>query len=157
MNIFYLHEDPVLAAKDLCDQHVLKMGIESAQMLSTAHWLTGSEAPYKKAHVNHPSTIWTRSSVENYSWLVDHALEIFREYTRRYGKIHKTQSVTEWLDKNRPNLPKTGFCPPPQCMPNEYKHQDAVKAYREFYIKDKIAIKGLSYKRTKNTPEWLNS
>lgn len=155
MNVFYLHENPFTAAEQLCDQHVLKMGIESAQMLATAHWMNESEAPYKKAHVNHPSTIWTRSSSKHYDWLVNHAKGIFKEYTNRYGKTHKTESVLRWLDENRPKLEDKGFVPPPQCMPEEYKNHDTVKAYRDFYIYDKVLIKGLNYNRKDNAPEWL--
>lgn len=155
MNIFYIQEDPILAAKDLCDQHILKMGIESAQMLCTAHWLTGNEAPYKKAHVNHPSTIWTRLSIQHYNWLVEHARGIFSEYTERYKKIHKTEAVLKWLDANRPKLPDQGFIPPPQCMPDELKNENTVKAYRDFYIYDKILIKGLNYNRCNRIPDWI--
>jgi hypothetical protein len=157
MNIFYLHEDPLKAAEDLCDQHVLKMGIESAQMLSTAHWMNASTAPYKKAHVNHPSTIWTRSSKSHYDWLIEHAKGIFKEYTKRYGKQHKTESVLNWLVENRPQLPNEGFVPPPQCMPEDYKNQDTVKAYRDFYLYDKVLTKGLNYNRSERVPEWLSN
>ena len=157
MNVFYLHEDPFTAAEQLCDQHVLKMGIESAQMLSTAHWLTGKEAPYKKAHINHPSTIWTRSSINHYDWLVNHAKGIFNEYNKRYGKTHKTETVLAWLDENRPQLPNEGFVPPPQCMPEEYKNSDTIKAYRDFYLYDKVMIKGLNYNRSATVPDWLFS
>jgi hypothetical protein len=157
MNIFYLHQDPILAAKDLCDQHILKMGIESAQMMCTAHWLTDNEAPYKKAHVNHPSTIWTRQSIYHYEWLLNHAKEIFKEYNRRYKKVHKTESVITWLDKNKPNIPDLAFVEPPQCMPDDYKNVDTVTAYRNFYLYDKILIKGLKYDRAENAPDWLYS
>jgi len=66
MNIFYINEDPIVAAKELADDHIRKMQIESAQMCSTAHWETGGSAPYKCAHKNHPSTIWTRQSIQHY-------------------------------------------------------------------------------------------
>ena len=50
MNIFYINEDPIIAARELADDHIRKMQIESAQMCCTAHWETGGEAPYKRAH-----------------------------------------------------------------------------------------------------------
>ena len=157
MNIFYLHEDPILAARDLCDQHILKMGIESAQMLSTAHWATGGQAPYKKAHLNHPSTKWVRESIQHYRWLVYHAEEIFNIYTKHYGRVHKTQGILEWLKQNEPKIPDNGFYAPPQCMPDEYKQENAVDAYRTFYTLDKIVGKQLTYNRVKAKPEWLYS
>ena len=74
MNIFYINTNPILAAQELADDHVRKMQIESAQMCCTAHWEMGNEAPYKRAHKNHPSTIWVRQSIQHYRWLVQHGL-----------------------------------------------------------------------------------
>lgn len=155
MNIFYICADPISAAQQLADDHIRKMQIESAQMCSTAHWESGSQAPYKRAHVNHPSTKWVRESIQHYRWLVQHGLEICKEFTKRYGKPHKTQEVLTWLRDNEPNLPNKEFIPPPQCMPDEYKMGDTIKAYRNFYVKDKIAVKGLNWKKLGNTPEWI--
>lgn len=155
MNIFYVNTDPVLAAKDLADQHITKMGIESAQMLSTAHWMTGSEAPYKKTHYNHPSSVWARESLQNYRWLATHALEILNEYERRYGRIHKTKQVVEWLINNEPSIPDSQFSHPPECMPDEYKLADPVSSYRNFYIQDKLKEKKLSYNRSNQIPNWI--
>ena len=137
------------------DDHIRKMQIESAQMCSTAHWAVGSEAPYKKAHFNHPSTKWTRESIQHYRWLVKHGLEICNEFTIRYGKHHKTQDVLEWLDKNEPNLPDNGFTPPPQCMPEEFKQENTIEAYKRFYIEDKIAVKKLNWNKLNNKPKWI--
>ena len=156
MNIFYIHKDPVIAAKELADDHIRKMQIESAQMCCTAHWETGTEAPYKRAHWNHPSTKWVRESIQHYDWLVEHGLEICNEFTKRYGKLHKTQSVLEWLKQNKPNVPNKGFTPPPQCMPDEFKMKDTIEAYKNFYINDKIKIKKLTYNKLNNKPEWIN-
>lgn len=156
MNIFYIHQDPIKAASDLADDHIRKMQIESAQMCCTAHWETGSQAPYKRAHWNHPSTIWTRQSIQHYRWLVKHGLEICNEFTKRYGKSHKTKDVLEWLQVNEPNLPDNGFTPPPQCMPEEFKRKDTIEAYRNFYINDKIKNKQLNYNKLNNKPEWIN-
>jgi hypothetical protein len=92
MNIFYLDRDPVIAAQMMCDKHVVKMILESAQMLSTAHRvLDGDEYAnkmglYKLAHKNHPSTIWVRTSSENYRWLFNHYDALMQEYTYRYDK-----------------------------------------------------------------------
>jgi hypothetical protein len=155
MNIFYINSNPITAAKELCDEHIRKMQIESAQMLCTAHWATGGSAPYKKAHLNHPSTIWTRSSIYHYNWLVEHGLAISREFEFRYEKRHKTQDVLEWCKINLPLIPNNKFIPPPQCMPDKYKNIDTVEAYKNYYYYDKIINKGLHYVRTPNLPKWI--
>ena len=155
MNIFYINPDPIIAAKELADDHIRKMQIESAQMCSTAHWMTGSSAPYKKAHMNHPSTKWTRESIQHYRWLVKHGLEICDEFEKRYGKIHATKAVLQWLEQNEPNLPDNGFVSPPQCMPDEFKDQDTLAAYKKFYINDKVKIKGLNWNKLNNKPVWV--
>jgi hypothetical protein len=155
MNIFYLNTDPVIAARELCDDHIRKMQIESAQMCCTAHWEVGNEAPYRRAHTNHPSTKWTRESIQHYRWVVKHGLEVCDEFTRRYGKSHKTKEVLDWLDKNEPNIPDNGFTEPPQCMPEEFKRPNAIDGYKTYYIEDKIKIKQLTYNKLNNTPEWI--
>ena len=95
MNIFYLHHSPYLAAKVQYNKHVVKMILESAQMLCTAHHVYGNaeqklNVPYKQAHLNHPSTIWTRQCRANYRWLYLHMLALGNEYTKRYDKTHMT-------------------------------------------------------------------
>jgi hypothetical protein len=155
MNIFYINENPTIAAQQLADDHIRKMQIESAQMCSTAHWETGTQAPYKRAHVNHPSTKWVRQSIQHYDWLIQHGLEICNEFTKRYGKHHKTQDVLEWLQINKPNIPDNGFIVPPQCMPDEFRGPDTLEAYKKFYILDKVKIKKLDWKKLNNKPEWI--
>ena len=94
MNIFYLDSDPVKAAKVQYNKHVVKMILESAQMLCTAHHLldpcNSDDIPYKIAHKNHPSTIWVRQSASHYLWLYHHMIALGEEYTRRYNKTHLT-------------------------------------------------------------------
>ena len=90
MNIFYLHHSPYIAAKVQYNKHVVKMILESAQMLCTAHHVYGNaeqklNVPYKQAHLNHPSTIWARQCRANYRWLYLHMLALGNEYTKRYG------------------------------------------------------------------------
>jgi hypothetical protein len=155
MNIFYVDSNPNTAATMLADQHICKMQIESAQMCCTAHWETGSEAPYKKAHKNHPSTIWTRNSINHYRWLVEHGLEICKEFEKRYGKKHKTEEVLLWCKNNEPSILDKGFTEPPQCMPVQYMKKDTIEAYRTFYKKEKVEEKGLSWKKLNNAPNWL--
>ena len=143
MNIFYLHEDPRKAAEYQYNKHVVKMILESAQMLCTAHhhYGNGDNVPYKKAHYNHPSTIWVRENCENYAWLYRHMLALGEEYTKRYGKTHLTiTKCKEVLGKAPPNMPWFGFTQPPQCMPDEYKDECSVKAYWNYYINDKHRV-----------------
>ena len=156
MNIFYIHTDPIESARQLADDHICKMQIESAQMCCTAHWESGSEAPYKRAHKNHPSTIWTRQSIQHYNWLVEHGLEICREFELRYGKRHKTQDVLEWCKNNKPNIPDNGFIAPPKCMPDQFKVEDTIESYKNFYINDKIKVKQLDWKKIPSRkPDWI--
>ena len=141
MNIFYLHDDPQTCAMFHCDKHVVKMIIEYAQMLSTSHRLCDSNPDdnlYKIAHKNHPSTIWTRSSKINYLWLHDLWKNLCREYTYRYEKIHITQRKLEHLLIKVPDqITHDQWTELPQCMPEEYKTNDPMSAYRMFYIYDK--------------------
>ena len=95
MNIFYLHPDPYEAAAYHYDKHKVKMILEAAQMLCTAHRMYNldyecEDIPYKKAHVNHPSTVWARQSGQNYYWLYHYMIALGDEYTKRYGKTHLT-------------------------------------------------------------------
>ena len=72
MNIFVTHLDPVKCAQNLDDKRVIKMILESAQMLSTSINVSGGKGPYKTTHVNHPCSVWVRSSNANYYWLLNH-------------------------------------------------------------------------------------
>ena len=148
MNIFYLHEDPVKAAKLQYNKHVVKMILESAQMLCTAHHeIMGDDAdvPYKRAHVNHPSTIWARRSAQNYVWLYDHFVALAQEYKKRYGKDHLSYTKCEPYLRFLPGgLPYTGFTQPPQAMPDEYKDECSLQAYWNYYINDKKHIANIN-------------
>lgn len=95
MNIFVLSYDPEQAAKYQCDKHVVKMCLESTQLLCTVVHLLGKNVDglYKKTHVNHPCTVVIKDSVQLRSWLIDHTFHLFKEYTYRYGKVHKSQEV----------------------------------------------------------------
>lgn len=155
MNIFYVDQCPVISACSLCDRHVVKMILETAQLLCTAHHVThgSDDIPYRKTHVNHPSAVWARASVANYLWLVEHGLAMCAEYTRRYGKRHKTQDVLEWCDQHIPLLSSDGFTHPPQCMPDEFKHADTVVAYRNYY-NHKSTVIDMRYAYS-SVPSWL--
>jgi len=144
MNIFYLHPDPYEAAAYHYDKHKVKMILEAAQMLCTAHhhYDNGDNVPYKKAHYNHPSTIWARTNCFNYVWLYDYMMALGYEYTRRYNKKHLSITKCELaLNSLPPGIPTESFTQPPQCMPDEYKVEgNSVKAYWNYYINDKKTI-----------------
>lgn len=135
MNLFYLDRDPVEAARLQCDKHVVKMILETAQLLSTAHVELGHESPaYKPTHKNHPSAVWVRSSFKAYRWAWRHMRALGDEYTKRYGKIHKT--IAEHLDSLSvppSNIPHVDFVDPPQCMYDECRRDDTVLAYQLYY------------------------
>ena len=144
MNIFYLDRDPIKAAEMHHSKHVVKMVLEAAQLLCTAHHLAGnpSDVPYKKTHMNHPSAVWVRSSVANYMWCYEYMLALGAEYTKRYGKHHLTIAKCREILSNVPHaIHAVDFCDPPQCMPDEYKMVDAVDGYRKYYEIGKAHLK----------------
>ncbi len=142
MNIFYLHFDPKTCAQMHTNRHIVKMAIETAQLLCSAHYMTDSsyKPHYKLSHKNHPCAVWTRTSISNYKWLCELGIEICKEYTYRYGKIHKCQSIIEDLSLHLPEIPELGFTPLQQCMPDMYKDEDPIEAYRQYYIFEKSHI-----------------
>jgi hypothetical protein len=142
MNIFYLDSDPVKAAQIQYNKHVVKMILESAQMLCTGEY-DNSYIPYAKAHYNHPSTIWCRQNSRQYYWLFHHMLALGDEYTKRYKKKHL--SITKCFDalKNCPvGIPLGGeFNEPPQCMPDQYKVPGcSITAYWNYYEQEKHTV-----------------
>lgn len=132
MNIFVLDTDPQRAAQYHCDKHISKMILESAQMLSTV--LGGS---YKPTHKNHPCTKWVAESRSNASWLIALTYALNQEWQMRYlhHSSHKSLIVVEQLvDTCAINaLPSIGLTPFAQAMPDQYKHEDPVVAYRTYY------------------------
>ncbi len=151
MNIFFLSFNPRIAAEHHCDKHVVKMCLETAQLLYSAHPVV-PPGGYKKTHVNHPCAVWTRESLDNYAWLCELGLALCVEYTFRYGKIHKTQSHIEWLAANPPDLPTIGVTEIRQAMPVEYKRPNPVDAYRAYYIGAKARL--LTYSK-RTSPAFL--
>lgn len=152
MNIFYLHRDPVKAAQYQYNKHVVKMILESAQMLCTAHHCYGDKdqiqnVPYKQAHLNHPSTVWTRRSKSTYMWLYNHMMALGNEYTKRYGKTHLSiTKCKDFLAKPPVHIQGDEFVQPPQCMPDEYKDPCSIKAYWNYYIAEKHVVAGKNEK-----------
>ena len=172
MNIFYLDKDPVLAAAYHCDKHVVKMILESAQLLSTAHRvLDGEEGVklssngrrlkewvlpdwredtlYKTSHYNHPCAIWVRQSRDNYYWLEKLLNALYNEYTARYNRTHLTElKLKDALALCPDNIKKLPFTDPPQAMdlyPQCKVPGDTVQAYRNYYKQIKSEIAEWSY------------
>ena len=180
MNIFILDNDPVIAAQMQCDKHVVKMVVESAQMLSTVHRMvdgvmerrpskSGSmlqyfyldddreDLLYKACHFNHPSTVWTRESIQNYIWHYDHFNALCLEYTYRYDKVHSTQTkLGEVLSIPPTNIPNIGRTPFKLAMANfpECIVEDPVQSYRNFYQTKQERFKMVWTDRP--VPEWFN-
>lgn len=155
MNIFLLDTDTRKCAQYHCDKHVVKMILETAQLLCGVHHMTDQvtdQVPYKLSHKNHPCAIWSRESLSNYLYLCDLGLELCKEYTYRYGKRHKSQDVIEWCIVNKPNIVDKGFTEPARAMPDEYKVDSIVESYRNYYIgeKSKIAVW-----KNREIPEWF--
>ena len=146
MNIFYLDKCPYKAAELQYNKHVVKMILESAQMLCTAHhhYDLFTDVPYKKAHYNHPSTIWCRQNKNHYRWLYNHMIGLGQEYEDRYGKTHLSITKCKGPLFTYPvDIPQGKFEQPPQCMPDEYKDKCSIQAYWNYYIGDKSKIANL--------------
>ena len=156
MNIFVLSENSAEAAQFHNDKHCVKMILEHTQMLSTAIRVCSNDSiddVYKRAHLNHPCSIWTRKTRSNFNWLCEMTQELFQEYTKRYNKEHKSYSIFDICRNNLNLIPEGELTPFAQAMPIEYKNPDPVKAYRTYYLNDK---KEFSTWKLGNVPYWWN-
>lgn len=167
MNIFFLHTNPRRCARWHCDKHVVKMILETCQLLYTCHWIIdggarvgsapltiGGTHGYKKSHWNHPCAKWVRMSLTNYVWLCTLGMELHREYQYRYpGRDHACGPHIEWLYANPPlGLVDHGWIEPLLAMPDQYKSGDAVSSYRRYYIAEK---RGFAKYTGRHRPHWL--
>lgn len=139
MNFFWLSHDPAESARFNVDSHVLKIVIESCQVLSTAH--PEKTAPYHHSHYNHPLCVWARSSLANYLHLVRFSRALFAEYSYRYNRRHKCENTLDWLSENAPAIPDLGLTRIPRCF-KEFKGVivetgDIAEDYREYYRRGK--------------------
>lgn len=156
MNIFFLDRDPEKCAQAHCDKHVVKMILEYAQLLCSAHHVLGSGTSemYKPTHKNHPSAVWVRESTAHYDWLYGLWLQLRNEYTFRYGKEHASGRLWRELFHS-PKMDWDGWIgDPPQVMPEELRGEDAVEAYRLYYAREKLGI--AKYTR-REMPDWLRN
>jgi hypothetical protein len=138
----------------LCDKHIVKMPLESAQLLCSPY--PKGTAPYRRTHYGHPCAVWVRDSLDNYLWLVKHGLALCDEFNFRYKKEHKCREVINWCSNNRSalNLPEKGLTPFVLVMKDEYKKEDAVASYRAFYnmVKSRFA----KWEKGRGVPEWYS-
>ena len=179
MNIFYLHNDPKTCAQQHVDKHVVKMILEYAQLLSTAHRiLDGNESTvlsqtgrrkkvwqlpdgrdsllYSATHANHPSAIWARSGAKQYQWLHSLLVELCKEYTHRYGKHHKVErDGLLWELAKTPNkiYHDVFWSEPTPAMPDQYRVSgDSIQSYKNYYLGDKQRM--FSWKK-RDVPSWV--
>lgn len=148
MNIFYLDASPLVSAQAMTNKHVVKMILETAQLLSTAHHvLDGDASPftadlYKITHQNHPSAIWTRESYQNYTWLYEHFIALCEEYKIRYKKTHKTEKVLKDILSHTPmHIPYRPATPIRIAIANTQHHKpDPIASYRAYYEAEKLKV-----------------
>lgn len=153
MNIFVLDNDIEKCAQFHCDQHVVKMILESVQMLCTALNKKGESTPYKSTHVRHPCVLWVEESYDNFCWLSDLTIALNDEYRFRFDKTVDHKSIGALSEIGDYRFERNGLTPFAQAMPDEYKVPgDAVAAYRKFYIGDKMSFARWT-KRVR--PDWI--
>ena len=154
MNIFFLDRLPETSAQMLCDKHVPKMLLETCQMLSTAYQrhMGEHEELYKPAYPKHPMTIWTGDSKANFDWAFDHAVEISNQYAKRFNNSHKSHRILQVLEDEYVGIPDIGFTTPPQCMPDEYKCDNYIEAYRKYYWNEKRYF--AKWSKGIESPQW---
>lgn len=145
MNIFYLAPNPYEAAVLHCDKHVVKMILETCQILCTVHhrWNNHQEWMYKPTHQKHPSTLWAGDNAAHYMWLQQLGLGLCQEYTRRYGKQHSCYAMLMKLKEVPTDLLTSieiDWNDPPQCMPDDCKRDFAIDGYRNYYRYKKNTI-----------------
>lgn len=185
MNIFYLDHEVNKCAKMHNDKHCIKMILEYAQLLSTAHRIldgtqsiglsvTGRKQTryvlpdsresilYTATHVNHPSAVWVRQSAHNYMWLSNLLKELCAEYTYRYGKVHKCErdGLVKLLYQCVPNnISMNPFSEPTPAMPDEVKIVgSSLASYRNYYINNKQHLASWKGKvNSRNVPEWFHA
>jgi len=170
MNLFFLCVDPKKCAEYHCDKHVVKMIIELVQMLYTAHRVHNSELPpgaYRISNKNHPMCVWIRKCEANYLYAAQVAVELGKEYTYRYSKIHSSAFHAEWLLENIPLFEQKvdyikqpifssntipGTTPVPLSMPEDSMLKDTIKSYRQYYLLHKVRFAKWT---RRNPPEWF--
>ena len=176
MNIFYLDPDPKICAEQHCDKHVVKMIIEYAQLMSTAHRILDGKEYYdltannrkikrwllpdkredvlmKASHISHPSNIWARQNDSNYTWLYQMWYALCKEYTHRYGKVHSVETrLVSALIALPNNISEGVFTEPTPAMPDDCKiMNDSLASYHKYYNEKKTHFARWT---KRSAPEW---
>jgi hypothetical protein len=157
VNIFYLSDVIETCCRFHCDKHVVKMIVESTQILSVIarqHGVSIQDAPYSLRQMKHPCVVWTGSSLSNWKWLKEFTLALNEEYKYRYDKVedHKSAGIARMIPAPV-TLTDIGITERPQCMPDQYKVLgDPVAAYRNYYIGEKQYF---AKWRKREVPEWF--
>ena len=155
MNIFVLDKDIEKCAQYHCDQHVVKMILESVQILCTALNKKGFTTPYKSTHIKHPCVLWAEQSFENFLWLKSLALALNTEYRFRFERDTDHRSIFVLKEISKYSYKNQGLTEFAQAMPDKYKVPgDAVKAYRQFYLGEKM---GFAKWTKRSVPEWARN
>lgn len=165
VNIFFTDWDPVVAARDSCDSYVIKIPVEVATMLSAVHWRTGYNGPvcsgmplkldgalvmpaigpYRDSRVIKSSSEiykWLTKSQGNYNYAIGYGLELVREYTRRYGKLHSSEGALLWLKDNIPCIPDGAMTEDiALAMPKMYKNRyNPTHSYKLYLFHEKFGV-----------------
>lgn len=177
MNIFLLSEQncPIESASMMCDQHIVKMCIESCQLLATCFTLdrlaqddcpkTQKGTPRKHFNINHPCSKWVVESTSNIRWLIRHCEEIFRQYSVRYGrdKRHFTEDFLDWVIDNIDDVlaPEGNLTPFKVAISDdsicrnipEFETFEIYEQYRKYYIHDKPFA---TWDKGVSAPDWFS-
>lgn len=163
MNIFFLDKDPKICAQYHADKHVIKMILESAQLLCTALNVSAGEqvTQYKSTHINHPCAIWVRENYSNWMYVYHLMYELQKEWQFRWNHSNTHKSIFALRNSDNPLscselagllLPHEDFTTPALAMPEQYKTDNAVESYRNYYNGEKKHL----HKWTKReTPGWI--
>lgn len=152
MNIFYLDSDPKKCAQYHCDKHVIKMILETAQILCSVLWMHQISAPYRPTHLKHPSVIWANQSLANWCWLKDLATALNKEYQFRFHHTKNHKSYDVILSLEIPPIDDIGLTVRPLVMPDEFKQTDPILAYRHYY---KIGKQHIAKWTHRTVPDWM--
>jgi hypothetical protein len=160
MNIFVLHHSAPIAASYHSDVHVVKMCLETAQILATVHHLhgNGDAVKYKPTHEHHPCVVWAAASLSNYRWLQTLGQALCRQYQIRFKKEHACRALfLGELSNAPPALNRAPTVPFALCMPDECKTADPVESYRNYYRKKAQEHSWMKWERSSyGAPAWLN-
>jgi hypothetical protein len=159
MNIFVVDNDAAQSAYDLCDQHVVKMPLETAQMLSSIVQLQRTDVQdflYKPTHTRHPCTLWVGASEANFAWTIEHGIALCEEYTRRYYRTHASERIIRLcsgiFDNGLITFANSALTKFVQAMPEPCKNECPITGYRAYYLNHKIAW--ARWNRGSTRPAW---